>query len=112
MTGTDLSPCSGRGDPEPDGVARDAEHGAGRHHVSHGVSPPGVFVVLVDQVLPGQQLQSTRLGYKSRTPLAHLEEEDARTDSRSDDRPAAHKEVAGVVANHVVEGQSEPPRAE
>ena len=53
----DLSPCSRRGDPQPDGVARDAEHGAGRHHVAHSVSPPGILVVLVDQVLPGQQLQ-------------------------------------------------------
>ena len=42
---------------------------------------------------------------------AYLEEEDASADSRSDNGPAAHKEVAGVVANHVVEGQSEPPEA-
>ena len=92
---TDLSPSSRRGDPEPDGVDRDAEHGAAGHEVSDSVGPPGVVVVLVDQVLPGDQ----------------LEEEDASADGRGDDGPAAHKEVAGVVANHVVEGQSEPPEA-
>ena len=39
----------------------------------------------------------------------YLEEEDARTDGWSDHRPASHKEVARVVADHVVHRQSEPP---
>jgi len=91
-----LSPSSRRGDPQPDGVGRDTNHGAAGHEVSNSVSPPGVVVVLVDEVLPGDE----------------LEEEDASADSRSDEGPAAHKEVAGVVANHVVEGQSEPPGSE
>ena len=55
---TDLSPSSRRGDPEPDGVGRDAEHGAAGHEVANSVSPPWVVVVLVDQVLPGDQLQT------------------------------------------------------
>ena len=59
---TDLSPSSRRGDPEPDGVDRDAEHGAGGHEVANSVSPPGVVVLLVDQVLPGDELQQTRAG--------------------------------------------------
>ena len=54
---TDLSPSSRRGDPEPDGVGRDAEHGAAGHEVANSVSPPWVVVVLVHQVLPGDQLQ-------------------------------------------------------
>ena len=57
---SDLSPCSRRCDPEPDGVARDAKHGAARHHVANNVRPPGVVVLLVDQVLPGHELQFVR----------------------------------------------------
>ena len=58
---TDLSPSSRRGDPEPDGVGRDAEHGAAGHEVTNSVSPPGVVVVLVDEVLPGDELREPGL---------------------------------------------------
>jgi len=91
-----LSPSARGGDPQPDGVAGDAEHRAARHEVSDSMSPPGVVVVLVHQVLPGHQ----------------LEEEDASADSRSDDGPAADEEVAGVVSNHVVQGKSESSGSE
>ena len=58
------------------------------------MSPPGVVVVLVDQVLPGHQ----------------LEEEDAGADEGRDYSPAADEEVARIVANHVVESQAESSR--
>ena len=48
---------------------------------------------LVHQVLPGHQ----------------LEEEHAGADQRRDHRPAGHEEVARVVANHVVQSQTETP---
>ena len=48
---------------------------------------------LVHEVLPGDE----------------LEDEDSRADERGDDSPAAHEEVAGVVADHVVQRQPEPP---
>ena len=70
------------------------------------------MVVLVDEVLPGDELREPGWCESYWLDWAHLEEEDASADSRSDEGPAAHKEVAGVVANHVVEGQSEPPGAE
>ena len=103
-----LSPSARGGDPQPDGVAGDAEHGAASHEVSDSMSPPGVVVVLVHQVLPGHQLQSTLLLLTLEDAIASdLEEEDASADSRSDDGPAADEEVAGVVSNHVVQGKSE-----
>ena len=92
VTPTHLSPSARGGEPEPGGVCGDAGHGGGGHEVAHGVRPPGVVVVLVHQVLPGHQ----------------LEEEHAGADERRDHRPARHKEVAGVVADHVVERQAEP----
>ncbi len=46
-----------RGEPEPGGVGRNADHGAAGHEVADGVGPPGVVVPLVHQVLPGHQLQ-------------------------------------------------------
>ena len=55
-------------------------------------SVPGVVVVLVDQVLPGDQLEHEHPG----------------ADERGDDGPAADEEVARVVSNHVVQGQAEP----
>ena len=55
--------------------------------------PPGVVVVLVHQVLPGHQ----------------LEEEHAGADQGRDHGPARHKEVARVVADHVIQGQAEAP---
>ena len=55
------------------------------------MGPPGVVVVLVDQVLPGDQ----------------LEEEDPGADEGGDDCPASNKEVAGVVANHVAHCNTE-----
>ena len=88
-----LSPSSRSGEPEPSSVGRDTDHGATGHEVTHGMRPPGIVIVLVDQVLPGDQ----------------LEEEDARADERSDDGPAADKEVAGVVAYHVIQSQPESP---
>ena len=39
----------------------------------------------------------------------NLEEEDAGTDKRGDDRPASDKEVTWVVADHVVHRETEPP---
>ena len=39
----------------------------------------------------------------------NLEEEDAGTNERGDDRPASDKEVTWVVADHVVHRESEPP---
>ena len=39
----------------------------------------------------------------------NLEEEDAGTDERGDDRPASDEEVTWVVADHVVHRESEPP---
>ena len=39
----------------------------------------------------------------------NLEEEDAGTDERGDDRPTSDKEVTWVVADHVVHRESEPP---
>ena len=72
------------------------------------MSPPGVVVVLVHQVLPGHQLQSTLLLLTLEDAIASdLEEEDASADSRSDDGPTTDEEVAGVVSNHVVQGKSE-----
>ena len=53
--------------------------------------PPGVVVVLVDQVLPGDQ----------------LEEEDPGANQGGYDGPAGHKEVAGVVSNHVAHSNTE-----
>ena len=38
-----------------------------------------------------------------------LEEEDASTDGGGDNGPAGDEEVAGVVADHVVHRQAEPP---
>ena len=90
---THLSPGSGSGEPEPGRVDGDAGHGGGGHEVAHGVRPPGVVVLLVHQVLPGHQ----------------LEEEHARADEGRDDRPARNEEVARVVADHVIQGQSETP---
>ena len=58
------------------------------------MGPPGVVVVLVDQVLPGDQ----------------LEEEDPGADEGGDDCPAGNKEVARVVANHVAHGNSPTPK--
>ena len=55
------------------------------------MGPPGVVVVLVDQVLPGDQ----------------LEEEHPGADEGGDDRPAGNKEVAGVVSDHVAHGHTE-----
>ena len=55
------------------------------------MGPPGVVVVLVDQVLPGDQ----------------LEEEDPGADQGGYDGPAGHKEVAGVVSNHVAHSNTE-----
>jgi len=91
-----LSPGAWRGPPEPARVCRDTDHGAAGHEVAHRVSPPRVVVVLVHEVLPGDE----------------LEDEDARADERCDDSPAAHEEVAGVVADHVVQRQPEPPCSE
>lgn len=91
-----LSPGSRGGEPEPGGVDGDTGHRGGGHEVAHEVSPPGVVVVLVHKVLPGHQ----------------LEEEHARADQRRDHRPAGHEEVARVVANHVVQSQTETPRSE
>ena len=88
-----LSPSSRSGEPEPGRVGRDADHGAARHEVAHSVRPPGIVIVLVHQVLPGDE----------------LEEEDAGADEGRDDGPAADEEVAGVVADHVIQSQSEPP---
>lgn len=90
---THLSPGSGGGEPEPGRVNGDAGHGGGGHEVAHGMCPPGVVVVLVHQVLPGHQLK----------------EEHAWADERRDHRPASNEEVARVVADHVIEGQSETP---
>jgi hypothetical protein len=39
-----------------------------------------------------------------------LEEEDTGADGGCDDRPAGHEEVAGVVADHVLQGLTEPPK--
>ena len=39
----------------------------------------------------------------------NLEEEDAGTDERGDDRPASDEEVTWVVADHVVHRESESP---
>jgi hypothetical protein len=39
-----------------------------------------------------------------------LEEEDTGAYSGCDDRPAGYEEVAGVVANHVLQGLTEPPK--
>jgi len=89
-----LSPSAWSGHPQPDGIAGDAEHGAGCHEVSDSVGPPGVVVVLVHQVLPGHQ----------------LEEENASANSRSDNSPASNKEVAGIVANHVTDALSKSPK--
>ena len=41
--------------------------------------------------------------------ITNLEEEDAGTDERGDDRPASDEEVTWVVADHVVHRESEPP---
>ena len=90
---THLSPGSWGGEPKPGGVDGDAGHGGRGHEVAHGVRPPGVVVLLVHQVLPGHQ----------------LEEEHARADEGRDDRPARNEEVARVVADHVIQGQSETP---
>lgn len=91
-----LSPGAGGGEPQPGGVDGDAGHGGDGHEVAHGVRPPGVVVVLVHQVLPGHQ----------------LEEEHAGADQGRDHSPARHKEVARVVADHVIQGQAEAPRTE
>lgn len=88
-----LSPGARGGEPQPGCVDGDAGHGGDGHEVAHGVRPPGVVVVLVHQVLPGHQ----------------LEEEHAGADQRRDDGPARHEEVARVVADHVIQGQTEAP---
>jgi len=86
-----LSPSSLRVEPQPSSICRNANHGRSRHEVSKGVGPPGVVVVLVDQVLPGDQ----------------LEEEDPGADEGGDDCPASDEEVARVVANHVAHCNTE-----
>merc|ERR1719210_2478685 len=91
-----LSPSSLRVEPQPSSVRRNTNHGGSRHEVSKGVGPPGVVVVLVDQVLPGDQ----------------LEEEDPGADEGGDACPAGNKEVAGVVANHVAHCNTEPSSSE
>lgn len=91
-----LSPSAGGGNPQIDGIHRDANHGRACHEVADCMSPPGVFIALVDHVLPCKE----------------LEEEDTRTDGRSDDGPAPDEEVAGVVANHVMHCKSEPSCSE
>lgn len=88
--------CALSVNPEPDGVDRDADHGGARHDVAESVRPPWVVITLVDDVLPSEQ----------------LEEEDASTDGGGDDGPAGDEEVAGVVADHVVHRQAEPPGSE
>ena len=62
VTPTHLSPSARSGEPEPGGVCGDAGHGGGGHEVAHGVRPPGVVVVLVDEVLPGDELREPGLG--------------------------------------------------
>jgi len=79
--------------PEPDCVDGNTDHRRARHDVAERMSPPWIMVALVDDVLPSEQ----------------LEEEDAGTDERGDDRPASDEEVTWVVADHVVHRESEPP---
>ena len=70
------------------------------------------MVVLVHQVLPGHQLKQNSPYTQEEEEEANLEEENSSADCRSDDSPAANKEVAGIVSNHVVQSQAEPPGPE
>ena len=71
------------------------------------------MVVLVHQIFPGHQLkQNSHYSQEEEEEEANLEEENSSADCRSDDSPAANKEVAGIVSNHVVQSQAEPPGPE